>query len=164
MEKGFKYMCVFMSVIVLFSSLCMVFAATFSKNSGNDFLSCNEIVNNIKNYEMNMTSIIYVRNDNNEWEEYQRIHGDENRIWVDIEEIPQQLIDAFIAIEDQRFYDHSGVDWKRTTGAIVNYLPFVEIYSSNQGGSTITQQLIKNITSAKDKSAMRKVREIARAL
>lgn len=164
MEKAFKYMCVFMSVIILFASLCMVFAATFSENSSMDFLSCNEIVNNIKNYKMNMTSVIYVRNDNNEWEEYQRIHGDENRIWVDIEEIPQQLIDAFIAIEDQRFYNHSGVDWKRTTGAIVNYLPFVDIYSSNQGGSTITQQLIKNITSDKDKSAMRKVREIARAL
>ncbi len=163
MEKAFKYMCIFMSIIILLSSCVMVYAAAFGKNSNYDFLNCNEIVSNIKNYEMNMTSIIYVRNDN-KWEEYQRIHGTENRIWVDIENVPQQLIDAFIAIEDQRFYGHSGVDWKRTTGAIINFLPFIDIYSSNQGGSTITQQLIKNVTSDKDKSAIRKIREIARAL
>ena len=163
MEKAFKYMCIVMSAVILLSSFSMVFAVAFGKEKTYDFLGCNEIVNNIKNYEMNMTSIIYVRNSENEWEEYQRIHGTENRIWVDIEEIPQQLIDAFIAIEDQRFYSHSGIDWKRTAGAVVNYLPFIDIYSSNQGGSTITQQLIKNITSDKDKSAIRKVREIARA-
>lgn len=164
MEKAFKYMSVFMSAVIVLSSFSMVFAAAFGKEADNDFLGCNEIVNNIKNYEMNMTSIIYVRNDEGEWEEYQRIHGTENRIWVDIEEIPQNLIDAFVAIEDQRYYRHSGVDWKRTMGAFVNYLPFVDIYSSNQGGSTITQQLIKNITSDNDKSALRKLREIARAL
>ncbi len=164
MEKAFKYFCVFMSVIIILSSFCMVFAVAFSKSKESDFLGCKEIVDNIKNYEMNMTSVIYVKNDSDEWEEYQRIHGTENRIWVDIEKMPKMLIDAFVSIEDQRFYGHSGVDWKRTAGAFVNYLPFVDIYSSNQGGSTITQQLIKNITSDNDKSAMRKVREIARAL
>ncbi len=164
MEKAFKYFCVFMSAIIVVSSFFMVFATAFSQKSEYDFLGCKEIFDNIKNYEMNMTSVIYVKNEKNEWEEYQRIHGTENRIWVDIELMPQQLIDAFISIEDQRFYLHSGVDWKRTAGAFINYLPFVNIYSSNQGGSTITQQLIKNITSDDDKSAMRKVREIARAL
>lgn len=164
MEKAFKYFCVLMSAIIVLSSFCMVFAVAFSKKSEYDFLGCKEIVDNIKNYEMNMTSVIYVQNDKGEWEEYQRIHGTENRIWVDIEKMPQQLIDAFVSIEDQRYYQHSGVDWKRTAGAFVNYLPFVNIYSSNQGGSTVTQQLIKNITSDNDKSAMRKVREIARAL
>lgn len=164
MEKAFKYMCIFMSAVIALSSFCMVFAVSFGKKSNDDFLGCNEIVGNIKNYEMNMTSVIYVRNDKGDWEEYQRIHGTENRIWVDIEEIPQQLIDAFISIEDQRFYSHSGVDWKRTAGAFINYLPFIDIYSSNQGGSTITQQLIKNITSDKEDSPVRKLREIARAL
>lgn len=164
MEKAFKYMCIFMSAVIVLSSFGMVFAVAFGKKSDFDFLGCKEIVDNIKNYEMNMTSVIYVQNDEGEWEEYQRIHGTENRIWVDIEKMPQRLIDAFISIEDQRFYQHSGVDWKRTAGAFVNYLPFVDIYSSNQGGSTVTQQLIKNITSDNDKSAMRKVREIGRAL
>lgn len=111
-----------------------------------------------------MTSIVYTKNSVGDWVEYQRIHGEENRIWVDIKNIPQTLIDAFIAIEDQRFYLHNGVDWKRTTGAFVNYLPFVNLYSSNQGGSTLTQQLIKNITSDNGETAMRKAREIARAL
>lgn len=163
MEKAFRYLCVIMTVIIILSSVGMVLAATFSETNEQDFLACKEIVDNIKNYELNMTSVIYVKNDANEWEEYQRIHGNENRIWVDIEQIPQHLIDAFISIEDQRFYQHSGIDWKRTAGAFVNYLPFVDIYSSNQGGSTITQQLIKNITSDNDKSAIRKAREIARA-
>ncbi len=164
MEKAFKYICILMSAVIVLSSFGMVFAVAFGKKSDFDFLGCKEIVDNIKNYEMNMTSVIYVHNDKGEWEEYQRIHGTENRIWVDIEKMPQRLIDAFISIEDQRFYQHSGVDWKRTAGAFVNYLPFVDIYSSNQGGSTVTQQLIKNITSDNDKSAMRKVREIGRAL
>lgn len=164
MEKAFKYICILMSAVIVFSSFGMVCAVAFGKKSDFDFLGCKEIVDNIKNYEMNMTSVIYVHNDKGEWEEYQRIHGTENRIWVDIEKMPQRLIDAFISIEDQRFYQHSGVDWKRTAGAFVNYLPFVDIYSSNQGGSTVTQQLIKNITSDNDKSAMRKVREIGRAL
>ncbi len=163
MEKAFRHFCLFMTVIIIISSIGIVFTSSSLKNNNYGFLGCNEIVNNIKNYEMNMTSVIFVQNSEGEWEEYQRIHGDENRIWVDIEEVPQQLIDAFVSIEDQRFYEHSGIDWKRTAGAFVNYLPFVDIYSSNQGGSTITQQLIKNITSDNDKNAIRKLREIARA-
>lgn len=164
MEKIFKYLCIIMSVIILFSSFGLVFAANSSQDLNIDFLNCKEIVKNIENYELNMTSIVYAQNSDGEWEEYYRIHGTENRIWVDIENIPQKLIDAFISIEDERFYSHNGVDWKRTTAAFVNYLPFVSIYSTNQGGSTITQQLIKNITSDNSKSAVRKVREIARSL
>ena len=55
--------------------------------------------------------------------------------------IPQQLVDAFVAVEDKRFYTHYGVDWKRTFGSLVNM--FIPIYSSRQGGSTITQQLAR---------------------
>ena len=84
--------------------------------------------------------------------------------WVPMEKISPHLLNAVVASEDQRFYLHGGVDWKRTAGAFVNFLPFIDLYSSNQGGSTITQQLIKNVTSDKDKSAIRKLREIARAL
>lgn len=163
MEKAYKNFCVFMSAIILFSSVCMVFASSSSNRGNTDFLNCNEIVSNIKNYELNMTSIVYAKNAEGEWEEYHRIHGTENRIWVNIEDVPQQLIDAFISIEDQRFYKHSGIDWKRTTAAFINYLPFIDLYSSNQGGSTITQQLIKNITGDNDQGALRKVREIPRA-
>ena len=164
-KKLFKILCLFISAVIVLSSVAMAFAVPFGRKGKKiDLFSCNELVENIKNYEMNMTSIIYVQNNLGAWEEYQRIHGEENRIWTEIENVPQMLIDAIISIEDQRFYQHGGVDWKRTTGAFVNYLPFIDLYSSNQGGSTITQQLIKNITSDNDKSAARKLREIARAL
>ena len=164
-KKLFKILCLFISVTLILSSFSMTFAVAFGRKGKKiDLFSCNELVENIKNYEMNMTSVIYVQNKLGAWEEYQRIHGDENRIWTDIDNVPQMLIDAFVSIEDQRFYLHGGVDWKRTAGAFVNFLPFIDLYSSNQGGSTITQQLIKNVTSDKDKSAIRKLREIARAL
>jgi penicillin-binding protein 1A len=112
--------------------------------------------------ELNMTSVIYVKNKKSEWEEYYRIHGSENRLWISIDKMPKNLLNAFIAIEDETFYKHSGINWKRTFGAIGNY--FLKFDETEFGGSTITQQLIKNITSDNDKSIFRKVREIIRAL
>ena len=63
-------------------------------------------------------------------------------IWVDLEDMPQDLIDAAVAIEDRRFWTHSGVDWGRTIKAVFSMFTGGDI----QGGSTITQQLIKNQT------------------
>lgn len=166
LDKLFKRLCIFLSILIVFSSFYLVITAVKSeKNSAvPDIFSSNDIVNNIKNLEMNMTSVIYVQNEDGEWKEYQRLHGDENRIWVSIDKIPKNLINAFIAIEDQRFMQHTGVDWKRTSAAFLNWLPNVNILSGNQGGSTLTQQLIKNITSDNDQNASRKFREIIRAL
>ncbi len=76
-------------------------------------------------------------------------------------EIPQDMKDAFVAIEDKRFYSHSGVDWQRTLTAGVNY--FIG-FRDSYGGSTITQQLIKNVTDEDDYSLHRKVQEIFWAL
>ena len=95
-----------------------------------------------------------------EWEE-ERIHGSENRLWVSYADIPENLINAFVAIEDQRFWDHSGVDWKRTVGAV---LTVFKTGSFGYGGSTITQQLIKNVSGDKDVKIQRKIEEIFRAL
>lgn len=163
MKKAYKGLCILMSVIIIVSSFLMVFSVNrMGLVNAFDIFSCNEIADNIKNYEMNMTSVIYVKNENDSWEEYQRIHGDENRIWVDLENVPRNLIDAFISIEDQRFYEHGGVDWKRSLSAFANLI--FHFWDSEQGGSTITQQLIKNITSDDDKTAVRKFREIIRAL
>ena len=128
---------------------------------------------NLNNPELNFTTTIYVDDGSGDYKEYRRLHGEFNRIWMDyntvaIEKkdpeydgIPQMLADAFIAIEDKRFATHYGVDWKRTLGAFIN--EFVPIYSSRQGGSTITQQLVKNITDDRSQKASRKVREIMRA-
>ena len=129
---------------------------------------------NLFDMEQAYTTTIYIKDGKTgEYNEYQRLHGSVNRIWVSYDKeqaeakepsytgIPKMLADAFVAIEDERFYTHGGVDWKRTFGAFLNM--FVEIYSSNQGGSTITQQLVKNITWDTEQTGMRKIREIMRA-
>lgn len=90
-----------------------------------------------------------------------RLSSSENRMWVAYDEIPEMLIDAYIAIEDQRFKEHNGVDTKRTLSAIYNF--FVPS-GSQYGGSTITQQLIKNVTGENENTMQRKIQEIFRAL
>ncbi len=111
---------------------------------------------------LGFTTTIYVEDkESGEFVEYQRLHGEENRIWVDFEKMPNNLLNAFVAVEDQHFREHQGVDWKRTVAAFANM--FVDLYSSNQGGSTITQQLVKNITGDNKQTPMRKIREIMRA-
>lgn len=93
------------------------------------------------------------------------INGNENRKWVTMEQMPEYLPKMFIALEDERFYEHSGIDIKRTLGATIQFL--LKRGSSNYGGSTITQQLIKNTFEDKDDEGMagveRKIREMARA-
>mgnify|MGYP002530453820 FL=1 len=83
--------------------------------------------------------------------EDQRIYGAENSLWASYDEIPTYLREAFIAIEDKRFMTHKGVDWKRTAGAVLNF--FLGFDDSSYGGSTITQQLIKNLTGNNKKVA-----------
>ena len=164
MEKVFKKLTVFLSGLLVVTTVFLIFVIpTYIKSERKiDFFSSNQIVDNVRNMEINMTSVIYVQNEKGDWEEYQRLHGAENRIWVGIDKVPQYLKDAFIAIEDERFDTHSGVDWKRTAAAVGNKL--LKFDSSEFGGSTITQQLIKNVTNDKGRNAMRKFREIVRAL
>lgn len=82
-------------------------------------------------------------------------HGLENRIWASIDEIPAVLENAFIAIEDVRFLSHNGIDLKRIAGSFVNNL----LNESLQGGSTITQQLIKNTLLTPERTYKRKIQE-----
>ncbi len=85
------------------------------------------------------------------------LYGSGKSVFCSYEEIPQNLIDAFVAIEDKRFWRHNGVDWYRTVAASANYFFG---FSSNFGASTITQQVIKNITGSDEYSAKRKIQEI----
>ena len=88
------------------------------------------------------------------------LHGSENRLWAEYREIPQDLIDAFVSIEDKRYFFHNGVDLRRTLGAVINYfIPGGSAY----GGSSLTQQLIKNVSQETDTTIQRKVQEIFRA-
>ena len=84
------------------------------------------------------------------------------RIPVDIEQVPQHVRNAFVYTEDERFYLHDGVDYKRTFTAFLNM--FIHFYDSEQGGSTITQQLIKNLTGDDEHTPQRKIREIFSAM
>ena len=81
--------------------------------------------------------------------------GSEDRVIVSLEEIPEMLQYAFVAVEDARFFSHNGVDVKRIVGAFVSNLSA----SSTQGGSTITQQLLKNSLLSDEQSYKRKIQE-----
>lgn len=109
-------------------------------------------------YSQNQTSFIYGYDKDGNEVEITRLHGEENRIWVDLDNMSEYLPNAFIATEDQRFLKHSGVDWIRTIGVIV------KPSNKGQGGSTITQQLIKNLTDEDDVTVVRKFNEILSAL
>ncbi len=92
------------------------------------------------------------------------LSGDEKRKIITLDEMSDYLPKAYVAIEDERFYSHHGVDWKRTAGAIFNT---IFRGSSSYGGSTITQQLVKNITEDNESQGLagiyRKIREWAKA-
>lgn len=76
---------------------------------------------------------------------------------ISFEEMPENLKNAYVSIEDERFYSHHGVDIKRTGSAILSYI--FNFGSSSYGGSTITQQLVKNLTGDTTSSAIRKIKE-----
>lgn len=106
-----------------------------------------------------LTSTIVYLDENGRERELVQLHGAENRIWTDIENVPDHVIDAFISIEDHRFFEHDGIDFKRTVGAVLNFAG----NGGGFGGSTITQQLIKNLTGDDQNTIKRKIREILRA-
>lgn len=156
--KGVRFFLVsFLLVCVMCASICGVALALYLRVyiEPNAKIDVNELM-----FDMDMTSIVYAWDPEKEdYTEYEVLRGRENRIWSDLDEIPKDLQNAFIAIEDKRFYEHKGVDWKRTANGVINW-----IVGKEGGGSTITQQLIKNLTDDKDYSVKRKLNEIFRAL
>ncbi len=102
------------------------------------------------------TSSIYDQNNNL----IEKIQAEELRTIVSIKDIPQHLIDAFIAIEDHRFEEHPGVDLEGIAGAILDNFKSGGL----RGASTITQQLVKNVYLTKDVKLTRKITEAYLAL
>ncbi|MEF9935538.1 MAG: PBP1A family penicillin-binding protein, partial [Clostridium sp.] len=102
---------------------------------------------------LNESSMMYDMNG----KPFEKVAGDENRFIVNLNEIPKDLQNAFIAIEDERFYSHSGIDVKRIFGALFHNF---KTMSKSQGASTITQQLIKNIALSPEKKITRKLQEM----
>lgn len=111
----------------------------------------------VEDLRLDLTSTVCYEDEKGEIVEYEKITTDENRYWVPLNQVPEYMRDAFVSIEDERFYSHSGFDIKRTTKAVLDYIRFG---SNAQGGSTITQQLIKNLTNNTDRTPVRKIQEI----
>lgn len=113
----------------------------------------------------NFTSVVYATDKDGNLVEVEYLHNDGNREWIENDKIPQYAKDAAVAIEDERFYKHSGIDFKRTTGAIFGWVGAkITGGEPSYGGSTITQQVIKNLTQERDKTVTRKVKEMMRAI
>lgn len=146
-------------LLIIFLLLCVAGAGIVSAMMfglfGNDFEITKEelIVGN--------SNTIVLDKDGNE---IANLNTDENRKTISLSEMSPYLPKAYIAIEDKRFYSHSGVDIKRTAGAILGAVTG----NSSYGGSSITQQLVKNITKDKARSGLagvvRKMKEWSKAV
>ncbi|MGN0967687.1 MAG: transglycosylase domain-containing protein [Oscillospiraceae bacterium] len=120
-----------------------------------------ETLSSIELFDVNQSSTMYYTDkETGEEVEMLTLYGEENRVWVEYEDIPKNLINATVAIEDKRFYKHPGVDWIRTGYGVISMFTGKDI----QGGSTLTQQLIKNLTQNDEVTVKRKVLEIFTAL
>ncbi len=139
-------------------ALFILFGAIFGMFGDMTDLDIEAIINN------SSTQIVYLDKNGNE-RPLTTLSAEQNRVWVDYEDIPQEMKDAIVSIEDERFYSHGGFDFRRTAKA---FFVFVKNKFTGQpttfGGSTITQQLVKNITQNTDRTAARKIQEISRAV
>lgn len=108
------------------------------------------------------THIYYQNTDTGQWELWETLHEGQDIEWVEYENIPVNLVNATVSIEDKRYWTHAGVDWQRVAGAAYNY--FIKKDINTAGGSSITQQLIKNLTGNTDRTIQRKAVEILEAL
>ena len=147
------------TILLVFVLTAAIFAGIFSAYINSSMRGRVEVY--LDEFETKVsTELYYQEPSSGEWTMYHTLFLDsENRIWADLEQIPKDLRNAVVAIEDKRFYTHKGVDWHGTARAI-----FSTIFGGSvQGGSTITQQLVKNVTGDNQNTVKRKVMEIYRA-
>ncbi len=158
-HKNFRRFGILICSLILIGMISVSSVGIYVLKNISDFVN-GDIAINLNEYKANQsqTTILYTLDENGNEVELTRLHGNENRIWVSLDEMPQNLLDAFIALEDKRFEKHSGVDWRRTLSVAI--VPS----KKGEGGSTITQQLIKNLTGDRDVTYIRKFREIQNAL
>lgn len=145
--------------VLLIAGVCMVvFVSTLGDYLQNDILPNADA--DLDAIVLDQTSYAYYLDSDGNIQTLQQIYADVKQEWVDYEDIPKHLIHAAVAIEDHRFFEHQGVDWFTTVKACVNMF----VGARDQfGGSSITQQLIKNYFKADDVTVQRKVLEIFRA-
>lgn len=153
-----------LSVLLMFVVGGIVFINIFAAHLQNHILPLAQV--NLEDYDLEKTSYIYYYNEDGDIQVLQQLYTTTDRRWAAYDELPQDLINAAIAIEDKRFYQHQGVDWITTAKASLNLLFGGD---ATFGGSTLTQQLIKNLYMTTDETAdditvQRKVVEIFRAI
>ena len=107
------------------------------------------------------TVYYYAYDKNGNLEEVWKSFGRDKREWVELSDVSRYLIDGFIAVEDRDYYSHSGINIKRTVAAIFNY---IFKFRDSFGASTITQQVVKNISGDNEVTIKRKIHEIFRAI
>ena len=147
------------SAILVLLTAGLIFACIFAYYVKNNLSTDLNIT--LTDYRISLSSTIWAYDKKGNPVELAVLQTDENRVWVDYEDIPEWFEKAAVAIEDKRFYEHKGVDWYRTAGAFVNMFLGMK---NDFGGSTITQQLIKNTTGKDEVTVQRKLAEIFQAL
>ncbi len=157
--SGLKIVVGALATVLLIAVVCgFVFANYLGTYLQEDIMSKAEM--NLDDYNLDKTSYIYYLDENGDIQILQQIYSTTDRRWASYEELPEELIHACIAIEDKRFYEHQGVDWITTVKACLSMF-----FGGDQfGGSTITQQLIKNLKAEDSITVQRKVIEIFRAM
>lgn len=116
----------------------------------------------LDNIKLNYTTVFYAKDSKTgKNTAIDRVYT-QNRVWVDYDKVPSNLVNAVVSAEDQRFNYHNGVDWKRTVSAFANL--FLHFWKTQQGGSTLTQQLVKNMATSDEGRFTLKIREILSAI
>ncbi len=151
----------FFSVVMVITAICLIcgtVACTYVYKFANEYVTGGKKID-LEEYKANQeqTSIIYGYDSNKQLVELLRLHGAQNRVWIDYKDIPKDMINAFRDLEDKRFKEHNGVDWYGTVFGVVSS-------GFERGASTITQQLIKNLTKEDGRTVSRKFYEILNAL
>ena len=146
------------TVLIIFVICLAVFAGSLGDYL--EFEVLPDVETESEDYSLDLNSYVYYIDENGEIEKLQNLYAENNREWVDYENIPEDLLHATIAIEDKRFFEHQGVDWITTIKACF----FMVFGNGDRGGSTITQQLVKNVTDNWSVTVQRKVQEIFTAL
>lgn len=146
-----------LKIIVIFLLLVVFTGASVALGIAYSWISSAEPLDTDEVFNLDQTTYIVDENDN----VIDKLHANENRSIVSLDKIPKHLQNAFIAIEDKRFYKHNGIDPQRIIGSVIEDIKQRRLA---HGASTITQQLIKNVYLTKDKKWKRKVVEMYYAL
>ena len=146
-------------VLLIFITTGLLLACIFAFYVKNSLSTDLDI--KLEDFSLSLSSSIWYTDKNGESKELVSLYSTENRVWVDYDNIPKDMEHALVAIEDKRFYKHKGVDWYRTTGAFAGMFLTMR---NEFGGSTLTQQLIKNVTQNDEVTVQRKLLEIFQAL